>query len=194
MTSELFGIASLVVTLIQYAPYCWKTYSGKLRPHVFSYVIWGLGAAIVAGAQWSAGAGPGAWAMALVALLCFAVVALSLRGGAKYVTKTDVWTFLAALGALPIWYFTKDPLFAVIVITVIDIAAFYMIFNKALAHPEEDSILFYAVAAIQYVLSIFATDVFNLTTLLNPVVLIACAVSVIFAMWINRIAVNTKSA
>ncbi|MFW8642098.1 hypothetical protein ACOJBO_01750 [Rhizobium beringeri] len=45
---------------------------------------------------------------------------------------------------------------------MIDIAAFYMIFNKALAHPEEDSILFYAVAAIQYVLSIFATDVFNL--------------------------------
>ncbi len=149
MSTEIFGIASLVVTVIQYVPYCWKTYTGEFRPHVFSYIIWGLGAAIVAGAQWAAGAGPGAWAMALVAVLCFVVVALSLRGGVQYVTKKDVWTLICALSALPIWYFTKDPLFAVIVITLIDIAAFYMIFKKACAHPNEDSILFYLIATFQ---------------------------------------------
>jgi hypothetical protein len=186
MSNEVFGIASLVVAVFQYLPYCWKTYTGELRPHVFSYVIWGFGAAIVAGAQWAAGAGPGAWAMALVAFLCFLVVALSLRGGVQYITRKDVWTLIAALCALPIWYFTEDPLFAVIVITIIDIAAFYMIFKKARAHPNEDSILFYLVATLQYTLSIFATESFNLTTLLNPVVLIASAFLVIFAIWTSR--------
>lgn len=186
MSNELFGIASLVVTVFQYVPYCWKTYTGELRPHIFSYVIWGFGAAIVAGAQWAAGAGPGAWAMALVAFLCFLVVALSLRGGAQYVTKKDVWTLIGALSALPLWYFTKDPLFAVIVITIIDIAAFAMIIAKARTHPNEDSILFYLVATFQYTLSIFATESFNLTTLLNPVVLIVSAFLVMIALWISR--------
>lgn len=186
MSSEVFGIASLVVTMFQYVPYCWKTYRGELRPHIFSYIIWGFGAAIVAGAQWSAGAGPGAWAMVLVAFLCFLVVALSLRGGAKYVTRKDIWTLTGALSALPVWYVTKDPLFAVIIITMIDIAAFYMIFNKARTHPEEDSILFYLVATLQYALSILATENFNVTTLMNPIALIVCAFSVIAAMWLSR--------
>jgi hypothetical protein len=186
MTNEIFGIASLVVTVIQYVPYCWKTYTGELRPHVFSYIIWGFGAAIVAGAQWAGGAGPGAWAMALVAFLCFLVVALSLRGGLQYITRKDVWTLAGALSALPLWYFTKDPLFAVIVITIIDIAAFYMIFTKARTHPHEDSILFYLVAILQYTLSIFATENFNLTTLLNPFVLIASALLVAVTIWVCR--------
>lgn len=194
MSSEIFGLASLAVTLLQYGPYCWKTYSGRLRPHVFSYIIWGFGSAIVAAAQWAAGAGPGAWAMALVACLCFLVVALSLRGGARYVTRTDIWTFIGALSALPVWYATNDPLFAVIVITLIDLAAFYMIFNKARTHPDEDSILFYAVATLQYGLSIAAMDNLNVTTLLNPAVLIVSAVSVILAMHLNRTRARTVSA
>ena len=186
MTTEMFGIASLAVTLVQYVPYCWKTYAGRLRPHVFSYIIWGFGSAIVAAAQWTAGAGPGAWAMALVACLCFLVVALSLRGGVQYVTRTDIGAFACALLALPIWYVTSDPLFAVIVITLIDVAAFCMIFNKARKHPDEDSVLFYVVAMLQYVLSIAAMENLNVTTLLNPVALVVCALSVIFAMWRNR--------
>lgn len=194
MSTEAFGIASLVVTLVQYGPYCWKTWTGALRPHVFSYIIWGFGAAIVAAAQWTAGAGPGAWAMALAAVLCAVVVALSLRQGAGYVTRRDGWTFGAALTALPVWYVTKDPLFAVVVITLIDVAAFHMIFNKARTHPDEDSMLFYGVAALQYGLSILATETFNVTTLLNPVALIVCAFSVILAMRIYRARAKPRSA
>ncbi len=190
MSTQLFGILSLIITMIQYIPYCWKTYKGLLRPHVFSYVIWGVGAAIVAAAQWSAGAGPGAWAMSLVALLCFVVVGLSLRGGTTYLTKADVWTFAIAMSAIPIWYFTKNPLFAVIIITVIDIAAFYMIMNKAKLHPNEDSITFYLVAISQYIMSILATDDVNLTTVLNPAVLIISALIVVWFLFAARRKLN----
>ena len=184
--SEIFGIASLLVTLLQYGPYSWRTYSGELHPHVFSYSIWGIGAAIVATAQWSAGAGPGAWAMGMVAVLCFVVVGLSLRADVKYISKRDIWTLVAALAALPLWFYTQDPLFAVIIITLVDIAAFHMIFRKAIARPTEDSIVFYAIAIVQYALSIFATETYNLTTLLNPIALILCAAAVIAAMYLNR--------
>lgn len=81
-----------------------------------------------------------------------------------------------------------------IVITLIDLAAFYMIFNKARTHPDEDSILFYVVATLQYGLSILATENLNLTTLLNPAALIVCAWSVILAMRLNRTRARTISA
>lgn len=184
--NEFFGVASLVVALIQYLPYCWRTWTGALRPHAFAYVIWGVGAAIVAGAQWVAGAGPGAWAMALIAGLCFIVVALSLRQGAGYVTRKDVWTLVLALAALPLWLVLRDPLVAVMLITGIDIAAYAMIYRKLLRYPAEDSILFYAIAVSQYVLTVLATTSWNLTTLLNPVALILCGIGVIVLMAAGR--------
>ncbi|WP_051148029.1 hypothetical protein [Metapseudomonas resinovorans] len=171
MNKEILGVISLLVTLVQYTPYCRSIYRKQLRPHVFSYLIWGVSAGIVAVAQWSADAGPGAWAMALVALLCFLVVGLSYRTGTRYISKGDWIAFIAAMLAIPIWVLTDSPLAAVVVVTLIDIAAFYMTLRKAIVAPNEESIRFYVLATLQYVLSILAIESYNPTTLLNPLVL-----------------------
>lgn len=171
MNKEILGVISLLVTLVQYIPYCRSIYRKQLRPHVFSYLIWGVSAAIVAVAQWSADAGPGAWAMALVALLCFLVVGLSYRTGTRYISRGDWVAFIMAMLAIPIWLLTDNPLYAVVVVTLIDVAAFYMTLRKAIVSPNEESIGFYALATLQYVLSMLAIESYNPTTLLNPLVL-----------------------
>ncbi|MCY1361974.1 hypothetical protein D9M69_486720 [compost metagenome] len=140
MNKETLGAISLLVTLVQYIPYCRSIYRKQLRPHVFSYLIWGVSAGIVAVAQWSAEAGPGAWAMALVALLCFLVVGLSYRTGTRYISGGDWIAFIVAMLAIPIWVLTDNPLYAVVVVTLIDIAAFYMTMRKAIISPNEESI------------------------------------------------------
>ncbi|MCY1440310.1 hypothetical protein D9M71_565780 [compost metagenome] len=171
MSKEIIGAISLLVTLVQYIPYCRSIYRKQLRPHVFSYLIWGVSAGIVAVAQWSAEAGPGAWAMALVALLCFLVVGLSYRTGTRYISRGDWIAFIVAMLAIPIWVLTDNPLYAVVVVTLIDIAAFYMTLRKAIISPNEESIGFYVLATLQYALSMLAIESYNPTTLLNPLVL-----------------------
>lgn len=171
MSKEIIGVVSLLVTLVQYIPYCRSIYRKQLRPHVFSYLIWGVSAGIVAVAQWSAEAGPGAWAMALVALLCFLVVGLSYRTGTRYISGGDWIAFIVAMLAIPIWVLTDNPLYAIVVVTLIDIAAFYMTMRKAIISPNEESIGFYVLATLQYVLSMLAIESYNPTTLLNPLVL-----------------------
>ncbi|MCY1297634.1 hypothetical protein D9M68_663500 [compost metagenome] len=171
MNKETLGAISLLVTLVQYIPYCRSIYRKQLRPHVFSYLIWGVSAGIVAVAQWSAEAGPGAWAMALVALLCFLVVGLSYRTGTRYISGGDWIAFIVAMLAIPIWVLTDNPLYAVVVVTLIDIAAFYMTMRKAIISPNEESIGFYVLATLQYALSMLAIESYNPTTLLNPLVL-----------------------
>jgi hypothetical protein len=182
VSNEFFGIASLVATLGQYLPYCAKIYKGELRPHIFSFVIWGVGAAIVAAAQWSENAGPGAWAMGLTAIFCVIVICLSMRNGTKYITKGDWITFAAAILAIPAWIATNDAFLAVLIVTLIDLFAFYMTFRKVLRAPKEESTGFYIIATLQYVLSFAAIASFSITTVLNPVALIATSSALIIAM------------
>jgi hypothetical protein len=139
-------------------------------------------AAVVAVAQWSGNAGPGAWAMALSALFCLIVVVLSLRRGAGYVTRGDWITFAAALSAIPMWIVTDHPLAAVIIITLVDVSAFYITIRKVMRSPHEESASFYAIALLQYILSVLAIASYNLTTVLNPAVLIVTMAIVIGAI------------
>ncbi len=187
MNKDILGAISLLVTLMQYIPYCRSIYLKRLRPHVFSYLIWGVSAAIVAVAQWFAEAGPGAWAMALVAVLCFLVVGLSYRTGTRYISRGDWVAFIAAMLAIPIWMLTDNPLYAVVVVTLIDIAAFYMTLRKAIISPHEESTGFYGLATLQYVLSMLAIESYNPTTLLNPLVLALTSSSLIGIMTRRRL-------
>ncbi|MNE53542.1 hypothetical protein D3C80_1482760 [compost metagenome] len=109
--------------------------------------------------------------MALVALLCFLVVGLSYRTGTRYISGGDWIAFIVAMLAIPIWVLTDNPLYAVVVVTLIDIAAFYMTMRKAIISPNEESIGFYVLATLQYALSMLAIESYNPTTLLNPLVL-----------------------
>ena len=115
--------------------------------------------------------GPCTWA--LVALLCFLVVGLSWRTGTRYISRGDWIAFTLAILAIPLWLLTDNPLYAVVVVTLIDIAAFYMTLRKAIISPNEESIGFYVLATLQYVLSMLAVESYNPTTLLNPLVLAA---------------------
>jgi hypothetical protein len=185
--TQAFGFLTLAIVLYQYIPYCRGILRGELRPHIFSYIVWGIGAAVVGAAQWSVGAGPGAWAMAMTALFCGLVVVLSLRRGTGYVTIGDCLTLAAALSAMPLWIATESPLLAVLVVTAIDLAAYSMTLRKVWSMPQEESALFYAIALAQYALSIAATEVYSLTALLNPVVLIAATTALVGAIrWRRR--------
>lgn len=186
MEKEVWGAISLIVTLVQYIPYCWQIYNKRLRPHIFSYVIWGVGAGIVAVAQWLADAGPGAWAMGLVTVLCWLVVGLSYRTGTHYIARHDWLIFIGALSAIPFWLLTDNPFNAVVIVTVIDVAAFYMTLRKAMVNPREDSIKFYILATLQYVMSLFAIVSYNPTTVLNPLVLTVTSTALICIMLWQR--------
>jgi hypothetical protein len=74
---EILGFLSVTVAFASYAIYAISIFKNKTRPHVFTWVIWGLSEAIAFSAQYSKGAGPGAWVTGVdaVVTLTIAVVA-----------------------------------------------------------------------------------------------------------------------
>ena len=79
---QFLGIAAVVVGLVSYIPYLWGLYRGKVRPHAFTWLLWGLLTAIAFAAQLSDGAGPGSWITGVTA-----VVSLGIAGGALYQSR-----------------------------------------------------------------------------------------------------------
>ncbi len=174
-----FATIAIFISSISFFPYIWSALKGKVRPHVLSWSIWGLTTMIVFLAQLTAGAGVGAWPVGLAALMAFliAIIAYIKRGEIR-ITPTD-WLFLGlALGALPLWYVTDNPLWAVLLVTAVDILGFGPTIRKAYYQPQTESLLFFSLIVLRNVFVLLALEQYSFTTALFPAAICTMALMV----------------
>jgi len=172
--SDVLGAVSILLAVIGYAPYLWATMRGSIRPHAFSWLIWGISNAIAFAAQSVEGAGAGAWVTGTTAILCFLVAMCAFfRAGEKDIHRSDWISFAGAIFAALIWVMTDNPLLSIIVVTLIDALGFYPSFRKGWNKPGEDMIFPFACASLKFGLAIAAMDSLSASTLLFPVYQVA---------------------
>lgn len=156
---EVLGLIAVALGLYSYIPYLHGMWKGAVRPHVFTWVVWGLITAIGFAAQMTDGqAGAGAWVMGVTALACFVITALALKWGEKNITRGDWIAFITALSAIPLWMATQDPLWSVILISSIDLAAFWPTVRKSWHRPWSEGSLVYLLCSVKFALSLAAMD------------------------------------
>ena len=183
-SKQAFSAASIAITFIAYLPYTIAIIRGKIKPHVFSWIIWGITTFVVFFAQLADNGGAGAWPTGLAGIisLIIAVIAYLKRGDVE-ISKTDWAFFIAALASLPLWYFTANPLWAVVILTLIDVLGFGPTIRKVYHEPHSESLTFYTLYAIRGFVSIPALENYSVTTLFNPaVVSAACLLFVAMAL------------
>ena len=95
------------------------------------------------------------------------------------------WLFLLlALAALPCWFFTKDPLWAVVVLTTSDLLGFGPTFRSAWQKPHDERTSFCGLATLRNGLVILALERYSLTTVLFPAAVgVGCVVLVAMILW-----------
>lgn len=173
LTQQLLGGLAVVLGAVGYVFYIHGIIKGKVKPHAFSWFVWGLLTAIAFVAQVADGGGPGAWVTGFTALMCIAFTLVGLGASSRvFIAKSDWFYFVGALTTIPLWYFTGSPLLSVILITVIDALAFIPTFRKAYKHPETESVHTYTLSGIKFIPSIFALQNFSVVTVLYPASLI----------------------
>jgi hypothetical protein len=181
--------AGLAVTLTFYAflPYIRDILRGKIKPHVFSWVIWGVTTFVVFFAQWRAGGGLGAWVIGLSGTLTLFIAALAwIHRGDLKITRLDWAFFVGALSSLPLWYATSDPLWAVVVLTAVDLLGFGPTVRKAIDDPHAESPSFFALFLARNALVVVSLETRSLTTALFPVAVGAGCALVIVLIVVRR--------
>jgi hypothetical protein len=180
MIKELLTAAAIGLTFAIFVPYIRSIRRGLTKPHVFSWVIWALGTFVVFLAQLAGSGGLGAWPIGVSGLITAYIAVLAYnRQSDTAITRSDWVFFIVALAAVPCWFLTADPLWAVVILTGVDLAGFGPTFRSAYARPHDERIGFYSLAAVRNLLAILALERYSLTTVLFPAAVgVACVVFV----------------
>lgn len=184
---EILSAVAIAFTFAAFVPYIRAIVSGAARLHVFSWVIWGSTTFVVFLAQLEGKGGAGAWPIGVSGIITIFIAFLAYVKRADItITKTDWLFFVSALSSLPLWYLTTDPLWAVVILTTVDVLGFGPTVRKAYRFPHSESLLFFALFAARNVLVILALENYSVTTVLFPAVIAAACMSLMAMVTVRR--------
>ncbi|WP_020160925.1 hypothetical protein [Methylobacter marinus] len=187
---EILSAVAIALTFAAFVPYIRTIISGATKPHVFSWIIWGATTFVVFLAQIEDKGGVGAWPIGVSGCITVFVAFLAYVKRADItITKTDWLFFTLAMSSLPLWYFSSDPLWAVVVLTTVDVLGFGPTFRKAYSFPHSESLLFFSLFVVRNILVMMALENYSITTVLFPAaVAVACMLLMAMIMYRRRAA------
>ncbi len=189
---ELLSAIAIALTFIAFFPYIRSTMRGETKPHVFSWVIWGITTFVVFLAQLEDHGGVGAWPIGVSGIIALYVALMAyLKRADITITKTDWVFFTAAMTSLPFWYFTSDPLWAVVILTTVDVLGFGPTVRKAYRFPFDESMTFFALFMARNLIVIMALENYSLTTVLFPAIIASACLFLILMVTYRRRVLST---
>jgi len=183
---SILGVMSVLLAFAGYGIYFKEIFSGKVKPHAFSWFVWGITTTIIFFGQLIKGAGPGAWATGAIAIACYIIFGFAIFKGQRDFVFWD-WVFLIiALVSLVSWRLTKDPAYALILLTITDAAATFPTLRKAYNKPFEESFALFSLNSVKSIFSIFAFRTYTLVAVLYPIMLVLFNFSVALVIAVRR--------
>ena len=181
---EVFSAIAIALTFIAFIPYIRSIHLGKTKPHAFSWIIWASVTFIIFLAQLSDHAGAGAWPIGVSGLITLYVAFLAYtKKSDRMISNIDWLFFILAMASLPLWYFTSNPLWSVVILTTVDLLGFVPTFRKSYNHPYEEQLTFFNLMASRNLISIIALENYSIITLLFPAATaIACILFVLMVI------------
>lgn len=187
LEKSIFATIALLISGASFFPYIWSIFRGTVRPHLLSWSIWGLTTSIVFFAQRAGGAGVGAWPVGFSALMAFSIAGIAYYKRADVrISPTDWLFFGMALLAIPLWAATDNPLWAVLLVTFVDVLGFGPTIRKAYHQPQTESVLFFSLIVLRNVFVLLALEQYSLTTILFPAAIGTMAAAVMMTVILQR--------
>lgn len=192
---ELLSAVAIALTFIAFFPYIRAIMRGATRPHVFSWVIWGVTTFVVFLAQLEDHGGVGAWPIGVSGVITLYVALMAyIKRADITITKTDWVFFTTAMSSLPFWYFTSDPLWTVVILTTVDVLGFGPTARKAYSSPFDEPLTFFALFMARNLIVIMALENYSLTTVLFPAVIASACLFLILMITYRRRVLSTTDA
>jgi hypothetical protein len=168
LEKNLLGAISVALVLLGYASYFRSIFLRCTKPHMFSWIVWGLSDLVAFSGQLVSGSGAGSWSTATTCVLCLTIAGLSFSHGEKNITKGDWIAFIVALSAIPLWYFTKDPTGSIALAAFVDITGIYPTVRKSYGDPYGENLFAWTLHAARSVIVILAIEHYSVATIIYP--------------------------
>ncbi|HEX8946634.1 MAG TPA: hypothetical protein VF829_00255 [Candidatus Paceibacterota bacterium] len=179
----LLGIGASVLLIALTIPYIKSILSAETRPSAVSWSGWALLYAITTAAQASKGID---WSLAIPLIGTFStasIAIIALRTGRAAWTRIDRYAIATGVAAIILWAITREPLTAIVLSILADLAVTMPTYVKTYREPETEPALLWTLYIIGASLEIFATRQLTIYNLLYPLyVLLTDVLIVLFAL------------
>ncbi len=165
---EVLGIVAVAISIFSLFPYILDILKKKTKPHLYTWVIWTPLTFMAFFSQIADNAGAGAWTTGVTAMLCLIILALSVKYGTKDITKSDKTILVGVIIATALFLIVKNVLLSIILVTFIDVVAFYPTIRKSIKKPYEETLSTHNFAALKHFISLFALEKVSVITALYP--------------------------
>lgn len=170
MLKIVVGTIAIALTFLGYIPYIKDIIAGKTKPHLYSWISWGLVGAIVFALQLSNNAGAGAFVTLAAELACAVVIFLTIKYRvSSKITNTDKVFILLAFIALGFWLIAKKPIISAILLTLIDLLSFAPTVRKSWINPYSETLSFYFLNILRFGLVTLSLSNYTTVNLLYPI-------------------------
>lgn len=161
------------MTLTGYYFYFRDIFAHKTKPHAYSWLVWVLLTTIAFAGQLHDSGGVGSYVTGVTTAVSFVIFFLAVKQGEKDITRSDRINLAAALLAIVPWLIIGNPVFSVILISIIDFLGFLPTIRKSWHKPHEETLIHYVLAGLKFVLAIIALENYTISTWFYPATLVA---------------------
>lgn len=205
---DLMGALAVVIAVIAYAIYAWKTLRGDARPHPLSWLIFGILTGTGYLVQLDQAAGPGSWVMGITTIVCLLLCVMSFWKGERTFPWYE-WAFLVAAAIVfafylcsrqPAWLAAVPagplgeaivghaPAISAVLASFVNVLGFGPTVTKAWSRPYSDSVTTFLLNGIKFSPSFFAMDVISVATCVFPATLVVANAVVALVIHARRAA------
>lgn len=186
-SKSLMGASSVAIMLLAYAIYIWQTAREEgVRPHPFSWFLWGFVTGVAYLVQVSQGAGAGSWVVGLTSLICVLIGAFSFLKHQWYFSVFDWLSLAAGLAVFAFYLLSRKPTESAVLATVTDVIGYASTIKQGWREPEKDSATSFALNSAKFVPSIFALNSYSVATCLYPATLVVMNAAVAAMLLLRR--------
>jgi hypothetical protein len=184
---SLMGASSVAIMLVAYAIYIWQTAREEgVRPHPFSWFLWGFVTGVAYLVQVSRGAGAGSWVVGLTSLICFLIGAFSFFKHPRQFSAFDWLSLATGLAVFGFYLVSRKPTESAILATATDVIGYASTIRQGWREPEKDSATSFALNSAKFVPSIFALNSYSVATCLYPATLVVMNAGVAAMLLMRR--------
>lgn len=163
------GTLAGAVTFLAIIPYVLDIFRGLTCPNVVTWFLWTLNGSILASAQYISGA---SWTLSVLVASTIStaiVTVLAVPFGQSKYGVLDGICLVMALAAMVCWWWTENPLTAIVLGVFAEIFAVSPTIAKTYRAPETETPITYWATSFATIMSLIASTRFDLANLLFPV-------------------------
>lgn len=164
----IIGIAAGILVSISLIIYIYEVIWANTRPERASWFIWMILSYIAFFSQKSEGATDSLWLTVSITIGVTIIFILSIKRGVGGFTKRDYMALLSAAFGLVLWYFTREAVYALIIVVIIDAIGAYLTVLKIIKNPLSESLNAWILSVVGALLGVIAVGKINVVLLIYP--------------------------